>query len=209
MQGKFIVFYGINNLGKTTQAKMLADYLNKKNIKAEYLKYAIYDLEPAGKLINEYLRGGNPNNFSPREFQLLQYINKVNFENILKEKLNKGISVIAEDYSGTSIAWGAGAGVDRALLEYLYSFIYKEDLAILFDGERFTDSIEKNHKHENDGALTARVRQVHLELAKKYHWKKINANQPIEKVRKDILRIVKLEGCSLSIELGESGFPLK
>ncbi|MFH1048904.1 MAG: hypothetical protein V1732_04545 [Patescibacteria group bacterium] len=191
MQGKFIVFYGINNLGKTTQAKMLADYLNKKNIKAEYLKYAIYDLEPAGKLINEYLRSGNPNNFSPREFQLLQYINKVNFENILKEKLNKGISVIAEDYSGTSIAWGAGAGVDRALLEYLYSFIYKEDLAILFDGERFTGSIEKNHKHENDGALTARVRQVHLELAKKYHWKKINANQPLEKAQENILKIVK------------------
>ncbi|MBU3924998.1 hypothetical protein KJ854_03605, partial [Patescibacteria group bacterium] len=82
-------------------------------------------------------------------------------------------------------------GVDRALLEYLYSFIYKEDLAILFDGERFTGSIEKNHKHENDGALTARVRQVHLELAKKYHWKKINANQPLEKAQENILKIVK------------------
>ena len=189
-KGKLIVFYGINNLGKTTQAKMLVDYFNRKNIKAEYLKYAIYDLEPTGKLINEYLRNGNPNNFSPREFQLLQYINKVNFEDILKEKLNKGISVVAEDYSGTSIAWGAGARVDRALLEYLYSFIYKEDLAILFDGERFTDSIEKNHKHENDAILTERVRQAHLALAKKYNWKKINANQKIDEIHNDILKII-------------------
>jgi len=188
--GKFIVFYGINNLGKTTQAKMLVDHLNKKNIKAEYLKYAVYDLEPAGKLINEYLRGGNPHDFSPRELQLLHYIDRISFEPILKEKLNSGINIIAEDYFGTAIAWGAGAGVDRKLLEYLYSFVRKEDLAILFDGERFTVSVEKNHKHENDAALLARVRQVHLELGKKYNWKKIGANQPIGKIHQMIVKIV-------------------
>ncbi|NOQ67823.1 hypothetical protein GQ568_00085, partial [Patescibacteria group bacterium] len=138
LKGKFIVLYGVNNLGKTTQAKMLVDYLNKKNIKAEYLKYPIYDLKPAGKLINEYLRAGNPNSFSPRELQLLHYTDRVAFEPILKNKLNDGINIIAEDYFGTAVAWGAGAGVDREILEYLYSFIYKEDLAILFDGERFT-----------------------------------------------------------------------
>lgn len=191
LKGKFIVFYGINNLGKTTQAKMLADFLNKKNIKAEYLKYPIYDLEPAGKLINEYLRGGNPYNFIPRELQLLHYIDRITFEPILKNKLDKGINIVAEDYFGTAVAWGAGAGVDRKLLEYFYSFIYKEDLAILFDGERFTGSIEKNHKHENDGALTARVRQVHLDIAKKYNWIRIDANKTIDEIHKDILKIVK------------------
>ncbi len=165
MRGKLIVFYGVNNLSKTTQAKMLVDYLNKNEKPAEYLKYAIYDLEPAGKLINEYLRGGNTYNFTPREFQILQYVNKINFEPILNEKLNKGINIIAEDYSGTSVAWGIGAGVDEKLLEYFYSFVRKEDLAILFDGERFTSSIEKNHKHENDLELTGRVRRVHLDLA--------------------------------------------
>ncbi len=190
MQGKFIVFYGINNLGKTTQAKMLVDYLNKKNIKTEYLKYPVYDLEPAGKLINEYLRGGNPNNFSPRELQLLHYIDRISFESALKEKLSKGVIIIAEDYFGTAVAWGAGAGVDRALLEYLYSFIYKEDLAILFDGERFTSSIEKNHKHETDLQLTSRVRKVHLNLAKKYNWIKIDANRTIDEIHNDILKII-------------------
>ncbi|MCK5413488.1 MAG: hypothetical protein KAI57_03905 [Candidatus Pacebacteria bacterium] len=192
-KGKFIVLYGINNLGKTTQAKMLVNYFNKKNIKAEYIKYAIYDLEPAGKLINEYLRNGNPRNFSPREFQILQYINKINFENILKEKLDNGISIIAEDYTGTSIAWGAGAGVDMEFLEYLYSFIYKEDLAILFDGERFTDSIEKNHKHENNSVLIDKVRQVHLVLAEKYNWKKINANETINEIHNNIVKIIEKE----------------
>lgn len=190
MKGKFIVFYGINNLGKTTQAKMLVDYLNKKDIKAEYLKYAVYDLEPAGPLINGYLRGGNPYNFTPRELQLLHYIDRITFEPVLKEKLNKGINIIAEDYFGTAVAWGAGAGVDQKLLEYLYSFVYKEDLTILFDGERFTSSIEKNHKHETDLKLTERVRKIHLNLAEKYNWTKIDANRAIDEIHNDILKVI-------------------
>ncbi|MCK5332723.1 hypothetical protein KAJ41_02565 [Candidatus Parcubacteria bacterium] len=189
-KGKFIVLYGINNLGKTTQAKMLVDYLNKKNVKAEYLKYPIYDQEPAGKLINEYLRGGNPNNLSPRELQLLHYTDRIAFEPILKSKLNSGVNIIAEDYFGTAVAWGVGAGVDKAFLEYLYSFVYKEDLVILFDGERFSDSIEKNHKHENDSVLIEKVRHVHLELAEKHNWKKIDANQTIDEIHCNILKII-------------------
>ncbi len=31
-KGKLIVFYGINNLGKTTQAKMLVDWLNSIDV---------------------------------------------------------------------------------------------------------------------------------------------------------------------------------
>lgn len=191
MKGKLIVFYGINNLGKTTQAKMLVDHLNKKNIPAEYLKYALYDVPPAGPLINDYLRGGNPYKFTPREYQLLHYIDRITYEPTLKGKLAKGINIVAEDYFGTAVAWGKGAGVDEKLLEYLYSFVYKEDIAILFEGERFRESIEKNHKHETDVALTERVRQIHLDLAAKHGWIKINANDPINTVHENILEILK------------------
>jgi len=185
-RGKFIVLYGINNLGKTTQAKMLVDRLNSTGQKAEYLKYPVYNLEPAGKLINAYLRNGNPYNLSPRELQLLHYIDRISFESILKDKLNKGINIIAEDYFGTGVAWGIGAGVESELLKYLYSFLYKEDLVILFDGERFKDSIEKNHKHETDEELTNKVRQAHLKLGQEYGWIKINANQPIEQIHQQL-----------------------
>ncbi len=186
-RGKFIVFYGINNLGKTTQAKLLVKALKKKGRKAEYVKYPIYDLAPVGNLINDYLRKGNPHNFSTREFQLLHFINKLNFENTLKDKLSKGINVIAEDYFGTTIAWGVGTGVDKKLLESFYPFLHKEDMAILFDGERFINSVEKNHKHETDKGLMDKVRKTHLALGKKYKWQKVNANLSIEDLHKEIL----------------------
>lgn len=185
-RGKFIVLYGVNNLGKTTQAKLLVKKLRKNGHTTEYIKYPIYQSEPAGPLINGYLRKGNPHNFSPRELQILHFIDRINFEPVLKNKLAKGINIVAEDYFGTALAWGIGAGVNKKLLEYLYAFVQKEDLSILFDGERFRDSIEKNHRHENNEKLANRVRKTHIMIGKKYGWEKINANLSVDEI-KDII----------------------
>ena len=46
------------------------------------------------------------------------------------------------------------------------------------------------HIHETDHELTEKVRQKHLELAKEFNWKIVNANQPIEKVFEDIKKEV-------------------
>ena len=182
MTGKFIVLYGINNLGKSTQAKMLVDRLNAEGKKAVYWKYPRYDVAPAGPLINDYLRGGNPYNFTPREIQLLHYADRLKVEPELKEMLTDGTHVIAEDYFGTAVAWGAGAGVEMDLLKKLYATLHKEDLAILFDGERFTEAVEKNHKHETDNDLTNKVREAHMHIGAKFGWQTVNANQPIETI---------------------------
>lgn len=190
-KGKFIVFYGTNNLGKTSQAKILLKKLNELGIKAEYLKYPLYQLEPSGSMIDSYLRKNNPFNLSAREAQLLYLINRAHYQETLKNKLKNGIYIIAEDYIGTGIAWGLGAGVDLEFLEKINSFLIKEDLAILFDGERFEEAIEKNHKHETNNELMKKVRQIHLDLGKKYNWKKINANLKIEEVAKLIFSEVK------------------
>jgi thymidylate kinase len=189
-EGKFIVLHGTNNLGKTTQAKLLVKRLNESGHQAEYTKYAHYDLEPSGKLINDYLRNGNPNKFTPREFQLLHFAERLQYEQTLKEKLEKGIYIIAEDYFPTAIAWGTAAGVDQNLLEYLYKGLRHENLAFLFDGNRFMDSIEQGHKHETDHELTNKVRLVYQDLGKKYGWIDINANDTIESIHKVIWETV-------------------
>src|SRR3990167_455956 len=108
-RGKLIVFYGINNLGKTTQAKLLVDKIRARGNKAEYLKYHVYELEPSGPLINQYLRAGNPYKFSAREFQILAAVNKYHYQPILQARLEQGINIVAEDYWATSVAWGQGA----------------------------------------------------------------------------------------------------
>lgn len=200
-RGKFIVIYGINNLGKTTQAKLLAERiinyskafpLFSPRHRALHLKYPLYDLRPTGPLINEYLRGGNPHGFSPREIQLIYIQNRMAYQKELIRTLTEivprhvGTNVVAEDYTGTGIAWGVGAGVSKDLLVELNRDLLEPDIAFLLDGRRFTNATEKDHTHESNNKLTEIVRLVHLELAREFGWHVIDANRPVEEIHEDI-----------------------
>lgn len=184
--GKLIVFYGINNLGKSTQAKLLVERLKANGYQSEYLKYPIYDLEPSGRMLNDYLRNANPFGLRSREAQIMYAMNRTQYQSELASKLKSGINVIAEDYKGTGIAWGLGAGVDEKFLKEINSHLIQEDLVFLFDGERFRQAIENNHKHENDEDLMTKVRWAHLKLREEYGWWKINANLAIEEIHEEI-----------------------
>lgn len=191
-KGNLIVLYGANNLGKTTQAKMLVENIIVKMSKeSEYLKYAIYDLAPSGPLINDYLKSGNKYQFTAREFQILQVLNRTQHEPVIKEKINKGTWIVAEDYIGTGIAWGMATGLNKKLLYDLNSHLLKENLGILFEGEPFPEDLDKNNVHETDLALLAKVSESFKEIARDFNWHTINANRSIEEVQEEILQIIK------------------
>jgi len=191
--GIFIVLYGINNLGKTTQAKILVDKLNLHGLKAEYLKYPIYDLAPSGPILNNYLRRGNLYDLTPRESQIFYALNRAQSEKTLLEKLAGGINIVAEDYAGTGIAWGLAAGLNENFLKYLNSEFLKEDLTFLFDGERFLKSIESDHQHESDNELINKARIAHLRLGYELGWTLIDANQSVKQIHDKIWnRVIKL-----------------
>lgn len=189
MKGKLIVLYGVNNLGKSTQAKLLVQQMKNYGIKSQYVKYAHYGLEPSGPILNDYLRSGNPHNLSPREFQIIQVLNRTQYEEHLIKMLYEGVNIVAEDYVGTGIAWGVGAGVDKNFLVNLNKHLLKEDIAFHFVGKRFVNAIEQGHAHETNDELTERVRVAHEELAKENGWIKIDANQSIEKVLSNLWNI--------------------
>lgn len=199
MKGKFIVAYGMNNLGKTTASKALADFLLARGIPASYLKYAIYDLEPTGPKINAYLRKGNPEGLTPLQFQQLQVQNRRDYEPELKRRLKEGEWIIAEDYVGTGIAWGMIAGVPLETLEKMNTGLLKPNLEFLMDGERFSTGIETNHKHEEATELWPRGRTIHLELASRYGWPIVSANQTREQVLESIVSLAR-ERFSLTVE---------
>ncbi len=190
-KGKFIVIYGINNLGKTTQAKLLVKKLNKNGIKAEYLKVPIYNLTPSGPILNSYLRDKNPYKLTAREAQIIYALNRTQYQDILKLKLKRGVNIIAEDYSGTGQAWGMGAGVSEKFLKLINSHLLAPDIVFLFDGKRFIKSREANHYHEENEKLIKKVRLAHLKLGREYGWIKINANLSIEKIQDEIWEKIK------------------
>lgn len=189
-RGKFIILLGINNLGKSTQAHLLVENLQNYGFKTEYLKYPIYELEPTGPQINDIIRGGQGQDISEIELQKIYAQNRRDFQPELEKKLNKGITVVAEDYVGTGLAWGVTKGANLEKLEKQNADLTRGDLAIVLDGQRFIEAKEDNHIHEQDDELMEKCRQVHLDLAKKYGWQIVNANQSVEDVKKDIWEIV-------------------
>ncbi len=190
-KGLLVAIYGINNIGKTTQVRLLKEEFEKQGQKAIIVKYPVYDLAPTGPQINAYLRLGNPEKLSPKQIQFLFAQNRKDYETKLKELITENDIVILEDYKGTGISWGMGAGVDKDYLIDINKDLIIPDISILMDGTRFLQGEEDNHLHENNYALIDKVRDALLELSKQFNWKIVNANQSIESVKRDIMSHLK------------------
>jgi thymidylate kinase len=198
-RGILVSLLGITNIGKTTQRDLLLRAIVKRKcgdqgigreMKAADKKYPVYDLEPTGRQINDYLRNKNPANLTPVGFQELNVKNKQQFEPELLKMLAENDAVIVEMYTGTSIAYGMGDGIDKDVLINMNTGLLEPDVSILLDGSRFKKSIEAGHVYENDDEKTEKIRLIHLDLAKQFGWQIVNANQTEDKVHDDIFNIV-------------------
>ncbi len=188
--GMFITLYGINNIGKSTQAKRLVDRLKAEGRDAVYVKFPVYDVEPTGRYLNEFLRSGGAQSITEQELQMWFTLNRYQFQPTLQEWLAEGKIVVAEDYTGTGLAWGTVKGASTEWLETLNDGLVKEDLAILLDGERFGHAAEKEHIHESNDAFMNRSRQVHLELGERYGWVKVPVLGNAEEVEERVWSVV-------------------
>ena len=187
----FITLYGINNIGKTTQAKRLVEMLEDEGHEVEYVKYPVYDIEPSGHYINDYLRGDAE--MTEDELQMWFALNRYQFEPKLKEYLDAGKIVVAEDYRGTGIAWGTVKGADTEWLEQINSHLVDEDLVIMLDGKRNIGAKETGHAHEDNDDFMSKSRKVHLDLAERYGWNVVPViTGDIEGTAEGIWEIVRL-----------------
>lgn len=189
MRGNFIVLYGSNNIGKSEQVKQLANAFVDKELEFLKIKYPIYNLQPTGPKINKLLRTSSK--ISELELQKVFAQNRRDFQPILENILDSGVHVLAEDYTGTGLAWGLTRDCSIEELEDINKDLLVPDLAILIDGKRFFTKVEEGHRNEGSSQDTwERNRKMHQFLAKRYGWSIVNANQKIEEVHSDILDIL-------------------
>ncbi len=194
MAGKMITLYGINGIGKTTQVELLVQFLKSQGKQASRLKYPVYDLEPEGPFIYQYLRDADfrrENELTTEALQQKYADNRRRYEAELQRRLSEGEWIVAEDYTGTGIAWGLTWGADLEYLEKINQDLYQPDLSILMHGERFDTAIEAGHRNETAEERIKICKNFHLLLGERYRWQQVNANQSIEQVAEDIIQRVK------------------
>lgn len=191
--GKFIVLYGSNNLGKSTQLDLLELTWQEMGRSYKRIKYPRYDT-PTGQLINRVLRPVNGEEkivMSDEDLQALYAEDRRVNEPELRRWLET-MDVFGEDYKDTGRAWGLTKGVARDFLDRVNGDLLDPDIAILLDGERFGGGIEKGHRFEGAGQeIWETNRRIHQELAAEFGWEVVNANESKEKINEQILEIIK------------------
>ena len=185
-----ITLYGINNIGKSTQAQMLTERLIKAGFDAEFLKYPNYSMSPTGEFLDDVLRGGSKQSISEDELQMWFVLNRYQSQPDIEKKLAEGKILIVEDYIGTGIAWGVAKGLDLEWMESVNKYLLREDFSVYLYGKRKMSAKESSHIHEQNDALIEKCRIVHENLADKYKWAKVEVHEKYTDTSEGIWKVV-------------------
>lgn len=200
-KGIFISLEGIEGTGKSTQAKLLSEYLLKKGYETALTE------EPGGTLISRQIRKvllSTKHDRMDYMAELLLY-NAARIQHI-KEKIQPEIGigkiVITDRFSDSTVAYqGYGRGISLKLIDALDRVAtsgMRPDLTILLDldvktGLMRNKKINKVDRLElEDIEFHEKVREGFLELAamEPERIKIVKASKGIEDVHREIVRIV-------------------
>ena len=196
-QGMFRTFEGADGCGKTTQMKLLAQYLNKNGYDV------VITREPGGKGLGEKVReillNYDGEVSSVCESFLFLADRAQNIDIIVKPAIESGKIVLCDRHVDSTVAYqgyGRGLDIDRInMLNNLATSGKKPDLTFVFDIDVETSmkrvGREKDRMESAGIEFHERVRKGYLEIAKSEpeRVKVIDATRTIEEIHNDVIRI--------------------
>ena len=198
-KGLFITFEGGDGCGKTTQIKLLDEYLRAKGYNT------LLTREPGAKGLGEKIREillNYEGEVSPRCESFLFLADRAqNVDCIIKPALAEGTIVICDRHTDSSVAYqGYGRGLDIDRIKKLNALATDglvPDLTIVLDVDVETSQArvgsEKDRMESAGVEFFERVRNGYLEIAKQEpeRVKVVDSKQSIEDIHKQILELIK------------------
>ena len=200
MEGKFIVFEGIDGCGKTTQIKAICNWLPKSNLVSSN-SLIVKTREPGGSILGEKLRElilSNDKDNSPSSLTELLLYAADRAEHITKKispALKKGDWVLSDRFSGSTLAYqGYGRNIDKEIIEKLEIIACqgeKPDITFLLDISPEESIARRKNKLpdriESEGINFLRKVSIGFkEIEKKNNWIIISATNNQEKITNTI-----------------------
>ncbi len=187
MKGKFIVLEGVDGCGKTTHAKLLAQWLTANGHSVLHTKEP--SRGPIGLLLRDYLKKETT---LPLIDALLFTADRAeHLEKEIKPALEQGKIVICERYFYSTIAYQVAQGLDKKWLKELNAFAMRPDLTLLLDLDPEI-SVKRTSTKEKFETLEflKKVRQNYLALAKEEKFSIIDAAKTKTEMKEEMLKIV-------------------
>jgi len=197
-KGLFITFEGGDGCGKTTQIKLLDEYLRSKGYKT------LLTREPGSKGLGIKLREillNYDGEVSPVCESFLFLADRAqHVDCIIKPALEEGVIVLCDRHTDSTVAYqGYGRGLDLEQIHHLNKIAtsgLKPDLTIVLDVD--VETSQKRVGSEKDRMESAgieffeRVRNGFLEISKQEpeRVKVVDSTQTIEEIHKQILELV-------------------
>lgn len=196
--GLFITFEGADGCGKTTQIKLLDEYLRGKGYKT------LLTREPGSKGLGEKLREILLNYdgvVAPACESFLFLADRAqHVECIIKPALERGTIVLCDRHTDSTLAYqGYGRGLDLEEIKHLNNIAtsgLKPDLTLLFDIDIETSQErvgkEKDRMESAGIEFFERVRNGFLEIAKSEpeRVKVLNSRDTIENIHRKVIELV-------------------
>ena len=202
-QGLFISFEGIDGSGKSTQARLLAEYLQAQG------HQVVLTREPGGSPGAEEIRAlvlqGDPDRWSAQtEILLFTAARRDHLERTIQPALEAGKIVVCDRFAdSTRMYQGLSRGDLRSLVDQLHHLMIgvEPDLTVLIDidpSQGLSRALSRNgveERFEDFGEpLQKAMRAGFLALAREFadRYVTINGAGPIEEVAQDVQRQVRL-----------------
>lgn len=121
-----IVIEGLDGAGKSTQVKLLKDYIVSKGLALEYLHFPRYDSSVYGALIAKFLRGdfGAISQVHPQLVALLFAEDRRDASAFIKERLKEGYCVLLDRYVYSNIAYQCSKLKESVAADELREWIF-------------------------------------------------------------------------------------
>jgi dTMP kinase len=190
MSGALIVFEGLDQSGKQTQAELLRDRLKAEGRKARLVSFPDYATS-IGEEIARALQGER--DYGPDVMQLLYIANRYERKPDLQRWLDGGLVLVCDRYVASSIAYGDAMGLDPAWLAGVQKFLPPPTVTILLDIAPETavqrKSVDRD-RYERDLALQARVRDSYYRQAAEGGWIRLDGERPKAAIADDVFTAV-------------------
>jgi dTMP kinase len=185
--GLLVVFEGLDQSGKQTQAERLKADIERRGRTCVLLDFPSYETY-IGREIGAGLHGER--DYGPDVMQLLYVANRYEKKPQIEAILAAGGVVICDRYLASSIAYGEAQGLDGAWLRDIQRYLPQPDLTILLDIAPETAAGRKTanrDKYERDLAMLSRVRDSYRAQANAGGWLRLDGERDKDTVAADVL----------------------